>query len=149
MVDALIPARGWDFQLGRTFALAGVALFGGLFPLFAMVYRRRLRPKFLAERPTRRRLHLRCPKPEPIRKKRKPADDLAVAAFYLSLMFFMPLAPLVGGLLGFAVIATRKCRSRRLVKLGFAAAPLGLTITVGQLAMVTLVLMNLPSLFSM
>jgi hypothetical protein len=132
-VDSLWPQRGWELDTARTLTLVAVALLGAAFPLWLMLYRRlRLRPRFLAERPGKQRLRPCRHKPDP----RKPADELSLGAFLLSLVFFMPLVPLVGGLLGLAVVATRQWRrGQRLVRLGFAAAPLGLLVSLAQVVL--------------
>jgi len=115
-----------SFEAYALFVLA-VSTLAALLPLFAIHYRRRrLRPLFLSERPEHKRLRvkIRC---EPTPAPRRPWDDLSIGSILSSAFFFIPLMPLIGGILGLVVLGTRKRRrERRGVKAAIWMMPVGI-----------------------
>lgn len=108
--------------------LLAVVAVASLMPLWVVLHRRlRLRARFLAERPGGHRMR---PLPPPKRPPRQPAcDGSAVTAFVLSLVFVVPLVPLVGCVLGVVTVATMRHRERLPGWwLACAAIPLGLVL---------------------
>lgn len=114
LVDATGWGEGQTVRIGVHFSLpqllmAVVAIPACLLPALAIHWRRiRLRGAFLRERPGRRRLELSRNARRPrITAELRPVptvgDGLAVGAFTLSLLFFVPTMPAVG--LAIALVA--------------------------------------------
>lgn len=121
---------------GTELFLLGVAAIACLAPLGVVMYRRwRLRPQFLSERSTGRRMALPvAAEPSPHSPPWPPHhiiySELAVTGLALSLLFFIPLMPLVGAILGVVSLTGPAAHVRR--RLAVSSIIVGFTLLVAQ-----------------
>ena len=118
--------------------LLPVTLLGGCLPLFVGLYRRwRVRPTFLEETPTERRLELPSPKKADLEAAPRPDPlrDVAIGGFILTLLLPVPLLPIVGLFL----CASALSRLRRRRKLGEAFSSVGRTYAIAGVVVGSLV----------